>query len=139
MATNGAEIDGLVAKLGGGHMGAGKPSESESDLVLPTILLTPANEGAGGDDKMFFPESTGDDGEPLGQRGRSSPTGMNVFGGESKIEDAAAKETRKKSEAHRSTKKRSGSSHQVALRKTMAETPTQESYRDLTAALEKFK
>lgn len=94
--------------------------------------------GAGGDDKAFFPESTGDDGESVGQGRRSSPTGMNV-GGESKIEEAATKEARKKSGARRSTKKRSGSSHQAALRKTMAETPTQESYKDLTSVLNKFK
>ncbi|GMH97282.1 hypothetical protein TrST_g7475 [Triparma strigata] len=61
--------------------------------------------------------------------------GINIENGDV----AANTEGEKPKVRRKSSKKKRMSSHQAALKKTMGETPTKESYRDLTSALDKFK
>ncbi|GMI12582.1 hypothetical protein TrLO_g12999 [Triparma laevis f. longispina] len=128
------KIDGLVAQMGGGHLGSEK---DDGALVLPSILLTPAA-GEGGD-TIFFPN----DAMPSSTASSGSPTNMTIG---IKIEDGSGGMDMEKIEGEKpkmmrrkSSKKKRMSSHQAALKKTMGETPTQESYRDLTSALDRFK
>ncbi|GMH92965.1 hypothetical protein TrVE_jg7750 [Triparma verrucosa] len=129
-------IDGLVAQMGGGHRGSDK---DDGALVLPSILLTPAVADKGSE-KIFFPS----DGMPsttstnLGT-GSGSLTNMTIGINIENGDGAANTEGEKPKLRRKSSKKKRMSSHQAALKKTMGETPTKESYRDLTSALDKFK